>query len=126
MAEKFGFQSVEDLKKDGQKKFSLLDNSIMKRPSCRLLLLNVSFFWNLNIPIHDRLLTIFDRGLMMESSQSKILYYYSTMEVPRKAGRSMCSYKFLFCIVFYYFCILTKAIALSRNWHIWAIRTPLL
>lgn len=41
MAEKFGFQSVEDLKKDGQKKFSLLDNGIIQKPSCRLLLLNV-------------------------------------------------------------------------------------
>jgi hypothetical protein len=42
MAEKFGFRSVEDFKKDGQKKFSLLDNGIVERPSCRLLLLNVS------------------------------------------------------------------------------------
>jgi hypothetical protein len=102
MAEKFGFQSVEDLKKDGQKKFSLLDNNIVKGPSCRLLLLNVSVFWNLNTPFHDRLLTVFDRGLMMESSQSKILYYYSITEVPRKAGKSMCSYKFLFCLIFSY------------------------
>jgi hypothetical protein len=44
MAEKFGFQNVEDFKKDGQKKFSLLDNGIVKNPSCRLLLLNVSLF----------------------------------------------------------------------------------
>ncbi|CRG87414.1 hypothetical protein PISL3812_04431 [Talaromyces islandicus] len=40
MAEKYGFKSVEDLKKNGQKKFSLVDTGIADKPSCRLLLLN--------------------------------------------------------------------------------------
>jgi pimeloyl-ACP methyl ester carboxylesterase len=59
MAEKFGFQSVEDLKKDGQKKFSLLDNNIVKGPSCRLLLLNGVD--DGIVPIEDSLL-LFNHG----------------------------------------------------------------
>jgi hypothetical protein len=44
MAEKYGFKSVEDFKKNGQKKFSLGETGIADKPSCRLLLLNVSFY----------------------------------------------------------------------------------
>lgn len=87
MAEKFGFQSVEDFKKDGQRKFSLLDNGIVKRPSCRLLLLNVSLFLSTINSLHDRRLITIDRELTTEWFQSKILYFFSTMEVPRKAGK---------------------------------------
>lgn len=56
MAEKFGFQSVEDLKKDGQKKFSLLDNGIVEKPSCRLLLLNVSLLYSPMNSIHEQMI----------------------------------------------------------------------
>ncbi|OKL63847.1 hypothetical protein UA08_00430 [Talaromyces atroroseus] len=40
MAEKFGYKSVEDFKKNAQKKFSLLETGIAKKPTSRLLLLN--------------------------------------------------------------------------------------
>jgi hypothetical protein len=41
LAEKFGYGSVEEMKKDAQKRFSLLDNGILDKPSARLLLINV-------------------------------------------------------------------------------------
>ncbi|KAH8702102.1 conidial pigment biosynthesis protein Ayg1 [Talaromyces proteolyticus] len=40
MAEKYGFKSVEEFKKNGQKKFSLIETGIADKPSCRILLLN--------------------------------------------------------------------------------------
>lgn len=43
MVRKFGFKNVDEMKKEGQKKFSLIETGIAQRPSCRLLLLNV---WN--------------------------------------------------------------------------------
>jgi hypothetical protein len=45
MAMKHGFQSVEEYKADAQKKFSLLETGIIKKPSTRLLLVNVSLRW---------------------------------------------------------------------------------
>lgn len=43
MAMKHGYDSVEEYKKGVQKKFSLLETGIIKGPSTRLLLINVSF-----------------------------------------------------------------------------------
>lgn len=43
MAAKHGYKSVEEYKKGAQKKFSLLENGIIQKPSTRLLLINVSF-----------------------------------------------------------------------------------
>ena len=42
MAMKHGFSSVEAYKEGVQKKFSLLENGIIQKPSTRLLLINVS------------------------------------------------------------------------------------
>jgi hypothetical protein len=41
MAEKYGFESDADFKKNAQKKFSLIETGIMDQDNCRLLLLNV-------------------------------------------------------------------------------------
>lgn len=43
MAEKFGYENVEELKKDGKSRFSLVENGILDKPCARLLLANVSF-----------------------------------------------------------------------------------
>ncbi len=43
LAEKFGYENVEELKKDGKSRFSLVDSGILDKPSARLLLANVSF-----------------------------------------------------------------------------------
>lgn len=42
MAMKHGYDTVEEYKEDVQKKFSLLETGIIQKPSCRLLLINVS------------------------------------------------------------------------------------
>jgi hypothetical protein len=42
MALKHGFRTVEQYKVNVQKKFSLLENGILEKPSARLLLVNVS------------------------------------------------------------------------------------
>jgi len=42
LALKFGYANVEDMKRDSMERFSLLVNGIMDKPSCRLLLVNVS------------------------------------------------------------------------------------
>lgn len=42
MALKHGYDSVEEYKAGAQKKFSLLENGILEKPSTRLLLVNVS------------------------------------------------------------------------------------
>jgi hypothetical protein len=42
MAMKHGYKSVEQYKEGVQKKFSLLETGIIQKPSCRLLLINVS------------------------------------------------------------------------------------
>lgn len=42
MAMKHGFPSVEEYKAKAQKKFSLLETGIIRNPSTRLLLVNVS------------------------------------------------------------------------------------
>ena len=41
LAFKFGYPSIEAFKKDGEKRFSLLENGILDLPSTRLLLINV-------------------------------------------------------------------------------------
>ena len=41
MAVKHGYESVEEYKEGVQKKFSLLENGIIQKPSTRLLLINV-------------------------------------------------------------------------------------
>lgn len=43
LAEKFGYDNVEELKKDGKSRFSLVENGILEKPCARLLLANVSF-----------------------------------------------------------------------------------
>ena len=43
LAEKFGYENVEELKKDGKSRFSLVENGILEKPCTRLLLANVSF-----------------------------------------------------------------------------------
>lgn len=42
LAEKFGYKNVEELKKDGQSRFSLVENGILDKPCTKLLLANVS------------------------------------------------------------------------------------
>lgn len=39
---KFGYEDLETMKADSQKRFSLLENGILDQPSTRLLLVNVS------------------------------------------------------------------------------------
>ncbi len=43
MAMKYGYDSVEEYRNGAQKKFSLLENGILDKPSTRLLLVNVGF-----------------------------------------------------------------------------------
>ncbi|KAF2686461.1 yellowish-green 1-like protein [Lentithecium fluviatile CBS 122367] len=40
LALKFGYEDVEEMKVDSRARFSLLENGILERPSCRLLLIN--------------------------------------------------------------------------------------
>lgn len=49
MAMKHGFNSVEAYKEGVQKKFSLLENGIIQKPSARLLLINVSWIRGLRV-----------------------------------------------------------------------------
>lgn len=49
MAMKHGFNSVEAYKEGVQKKFSLLENGIVQKPSTRLLLINVSWIRGLGV-----------------------------------------------------------------------------
>ena len=44
MALKHGYNSVDEYKKGAQKKFSLLENGIIQKPSTRLLLIKVGFY----------------------------------------------------------------------------------
>jgi len=46
MAMKHGYDTVEEYKEGVQKKFSLLETGIITKPSTRLLLVNVSFFFS--------------------------------------------------------------------------------
>lgn len=43
MAEKYGYDNVEDFIQNAQKKFSLIETGIVQQDNCRLLLLNVCF-----------------------------------------------------------------------------------
>ena len=42
LAEKFGYENVEELKKDGKSRFSLVESGILDKPCTRVLLANVS------------------------------------------------------------------------------------
>lgn len=42
MAQKFGYENVEDFKENAQKTFSLAETGVLKQESTRLLLVNVS------------------------------------------------------------------------------------
>ena len=42
LAQKFGYSSVDAFKEGAQRKFSLVENGIVEKPSTRLLLVNVS------------------------------------------------------------------------------------
>ena len=42
LAVKFDYDDIETMKKDAQKRFSLLESGILEQPSTRLLLVNVS------------------------------------------------------------------------------------
>lgn len=50
MAMKHGFKSVDEYKENVQEKFSLLETGIIRNPSTRLLLVNVSFRFALSGP----------------------------------------------------------------------------
>lgn len=41
LAQKFGYSSVDAFKEGAQRKFSLVENGIVEKPSTRLLLINV-------------------------------------------------------------------------------------
>ena len=41
LAEKYGYANVEELKKDGKGRFSLVENGVLDKPCARLLLANV-------------------------------------------------------------------------------------
>ena len=41
LAQKFGFSSVEAFKEEAQRKFSLVEQGVVQKPSTRLLLINV-------------------------------------------------------------------------------------
>ena len=42
LAEKYGYENVEELKKDGKSRFSLVESGILDKPCTRVLLANVS------------------------------------------------------------------------------------
>lgn len=50
LALKFGYSDVAEMKKDSQKRFSLLENGILDKPSTKTLLINVGL-----IPMADKL-----------------------------------------------------------------------
>ncbi|KAI9779588.1 MAG: hypothetical protein M1816_003469 [Peltula sp. TS41687] len=56
LALKFGYKDVESMKKDSRRRFSLLENGILDRPSTRLLLVNGTA--DEIFPIEDSLLTL--------------------------------------------------------------------
>lgn len=43
LAVKHGYDNVEELKKDGKDRFSLVESGILDKPCAKLLLVNVSF-----------------------------------------------------------------------------------
>lgn len=92
MSEKFGYKTVEEFKKNAQKKFSLLETGIAKQPSSRLLLLNVSIS---HLPEYkytkNTIYMTYDtnklaRVSMMALSPSKTPFSSSTTAVQRRAG----------------------------------------
>lgn len=60
---KFGYDSVDEYKRTGKERFSLLDNGVFDNPSCRLLLVNVR-----NLILYDVILdkADFDQGMQDE------------------------------------------------------------
>ena len=45
LAQKFGFSSIEAFKEEAQRKFSLVEQGVVQKPSTRLLLINVRSYW---------------------------------------------------------------------------------
>jgi len=64
MAQKHGYDSVEEFKEDAQRRFSLLDNQIIQKPSTRLLLINGTM--DGLMPIEDSML-LFEHGSPKEA-----------------------------------------------------------
>jgi hypothetical protein len=48
-AEKYGYSSTKEFEENAQKKFSLIETGVMDQPNCRLLLLNVSAFFEAEV-----------------------------------------------------------------------------
>lgn len=67
-AMKHGFKSVEEFREGVQKKFSLLENGIIQRPSCRLLLVNGT---------KDGLMPIEDSMMLFEYGSPKEARFFS-------------------------------------------------
>ncbi|MCJ1232022.1 hypothetical protein MMC12_008703, partial [Toensbergia leucococca] len=62
LAQKFGYDTVEDFMKESQKNFSLVDSGIVLQPSARLLLINGT---------HDGLMPVEDSMLLMQYGSPK-------------------------------------------------------
>ena len=50
LAEKFGYENVEELKKDGKSRFSLVEDGILDKPCAKMLLANVRFRFASRVP----------------------------------------------------------------------------
>ena len=68
LTEKFGYKSEEEFLENAQKDFSLVENGIVEKNSCRLLLVNGT---------HDGLMPIEDSMLMMEYGRPKEARFFS-------------------------------------------------
>lgn len=56
LAQKFGYDSTEELFKGAQEKFSLVSTGVVQKPSCRLLLINVSLSFSFPTFLSRRIL----------------------------------------------------------------------
>lgn len=68
LREKFGYATEDDLLDRAQRDFSLVDNHIVDRPSCRLLLINGT---------HDGLMPIEDSMLLFEYGSPKEARFFT-------------------------------------------------
>lgn len=68
ITEKFGYTTEEELLENAQKDFSLVENQVVDRPSCRLLLVNGT---------HDGLMPIEDSMLMFEYGSPKEARFFT-------------------------------------------------
>jgi hypothetical protein len=84
MAEKYGYDDVEDFVQNAQKKFSLIETGIVDQENCRLLLLNVRFLVQC---AETQKLTI-SRALTTASSQLRTAMFFFNMEALRKPDSS--------------------------------------